>query len=126
MQFQGESSDHSVSDTQKPIKVKISGNGTQMTRNSNYIILLFSILQKERRTYVIKRYLMVYFFCNSWAYDWTKVMKRHSDVKQITGQGVKKKYDDARRVLRHKSNNWDSSIRICVYQLMIALPQKML
>ena len=45
MQFQGESSDHS--DTQTPIKVKISGDGARMTRNSNYIILSFSILQKE-------------------------------------------------------------------------------
>lgn len=42
-----ESRDHSVSDTQRAIKVKISGDGARMTRNSNYIILSFSILQKE-------------------------------------------------------------------------------
>lgn len=35
-------------------------------------------------------------------------MKRHSNVKQFTGQGVEKNNDDARRVLRRKSNNWDS------------------
>ena len=29
------------------IKVKISGDGARMTRNSNYIIMSFSILQKE-------------------------------------------------------------------------------
>ena len=31
----------------EPIKVKISEDGARMTRNSYYIIMLFSILQKE-------------------------------------------------------------------------------
>ena len=31
----------------EPIKVEISGDGARMRRNSNYIIMSFSILQKE-------------------------------------------------------------------------------
>ena len=31
----------------EPIKVRISGDGVRVTRNTNYIIMSFSILQKE-------------------------------------------------------------------------------
>lgn len=34
-------------DAKEPIKVKVSGDGARMTRNSNYVIVSFSILQKE-------------------------------------------------------------------------------
>ncbi|PFX21084.1 hypothetical protein AWC38_SpisGene14450 [Stylophora pistillata] len=66
---------------------------------------LFCYLGNKRTGYGKKN---VTCYMHSMVFHVPEAMKTHRNVKKFTGQGVEKNNDDARRVLRRKSNNWDS------------------
>lgn len=87
------------------ISVMRSVDASSFCQKAKDWVNLFCSLGNKRTGYGEKN---VTCYMHSMVFHVPEAMKRHSNVKQFTGQGVEKNNDNARRVLRRKSNNWDS------------------
>lgn len=87
------------------ISVMGSVDASSFCQKAKDWVNLFCSLGNKRTGYGEKN---VTCYMHSMVFHVPEAMKRHSNVKQFTGQGVEKNNDNARRVLRPKSNNWDS------------------